>query len=556
MTRRAFGRRLSFLTVGLLAAYLIGNGGPALWDRDEPRYALTSLTMLETGDWAVPRLMGEVRTAKPPMVYWLQAAAMRVFGANEFAVRLPSALGATAAVLVLGLGLPRVIGRRRAIWAAFTLGTSVLVLGVAKVGVIDGIMLPLAAIIHVGLLRLQRRDSLLTVAVIWLAVGVGGLLKGPVLLGVLLTTIVAWRLLTYLADGLSKPGRNAAQVWTPRENRSPNARPEPRCGPALGPDATSLLTRLRPLRGLLLALLVVAPWLVAIHLREPAFLPTTLRHDLLARSTRGLEGHGLPPGFHLLALFVTWFPWSVLLPGVMIHAWRRRRTRPWLTLALAGAIGPWVMFELIVTKLPHYLLPIFPMLAVLTADWLARATRGREQLDRRGMVAAAAIYAAVAVALGATPWVLGATAWIASAVAIVWAGALAWAWGTSRLRTGVIVAGTGMALTAVFAYATWLPQVEMFQTSQRVAAALERVGAESAIMVDYKEPSLAWSAALRGVELREADQEQLATTTGFAVVRRGPHLARPPAVRERWTVVAADLPRGILVITAEPATTE
>jgi 4-amino-4-deoxy-L-arabinose transferase-like glycosyltransferase len=86
----------------LLAAlvYLAGNGRVALWDRDEPRYAQTSRQMLRSGDWVVPRLYDEPRTAKPPLIYWLQASAMSVGGDNAFAARLPSAV---AMVLVLGL---------------------------------------------------------------------------------------------------------------------------------------------------------------------------------------------------------------------------------------------------------------------------------------------------------------------------------------------------------------------------------------------------------------------------------------------------------------------
>jgi hypothetical protein len=72
--------------------YLIGNGSVALWDRDEPRYAQTSRQMLQTGDWVVPHYLDNVRTAKPALIYWCQAIAMRVFGDNEFAARFPSAM--------------------------------------------------------------------------------------------------------------------------------------------------------------------------------------------------------------------------------------------------------------------------------------------------------------------------------------------------------------------------------------------------------------------------------------------------------------------------------
>ena len=91
-------RRLALLALLILAAsatYLVGNGTTALWDRDEPRYAQTSRQMLQSGDWVVPHFLDLVRTAKPPMIYWCQAAAMALFGdqgeAGTFAS--PAAVG-------------------------------------------------------------------------------------------------------------------------------------------------------------------------------------------------------------------------------------------------------------------------------------------------------------------------------------------------------------------------------------------------------------------------------------------------------------------------------
>src|ERR1700722_635153 len=85
------------------ALYLIGNGSVALWDRDEPRYAQTSRQMLQTGDWVVPHYLDKARTAKPALIYWCQASAMKIFGDNEFAARFPSAFATV--ILLIGLSL-------------------------------------------------------------------------------------------------------------------------------------------------------------------------------------------------------------------------------------------------------------------------------------------------------------------------------------------------------------------------------------------------------------------------------------------------------------------
>ena len=541
--RERYRLLMSLLVPGLLACYLAGNGGPALFDRDEPRYAVTSRAMLQSGDWVVPRFLGKVRTAKPPMVYWLQASAMRVIGQNEFAVRLPGAIACAATVALLAATLPRIVGRRRAAWACFILGTSVLVLGVAKVGVIDGLLLSCAATIQVCLLYLLRNKGRrpLLIASLWCAVGVGGLLKGPVILGMLVATLVAWWMLVRYGGGASSAG---ARPSSPRPfdskpagtyllDRSTSARKSTRAG-------TSLLASTHPLLGVGIISLIVLPWLIAIHVREPTFLATSIGHDVIARSGRGLEGHGQPPGFHLLALFGTWFPWSVLLPGTMWQAWKRRG-QPWVTLALAACLGPWVMFELVVTKLPHYLLPIFPMLALLTADWLVRATRGRFVIARAGLRTAAGVFALVALGFAVASIALRAPSAVAVTLGLAWAGGLAVTWWRGRLRAGVIVAGVGMALTVAVAYVAWLPRVATLNVSRRVAEALDDAGAARAAMAGYKEPSLAWYAGQVGTEVFEAtDAEALSGSTGveFVVTTRDRHASVPAADRAGWLEVA------------------
>ncbi len=492
---------------GLLLAYLVGNGRPALFDRDESRYAVTSLNMLRSGDWVVPRLLGEVRTAKPPAVYWMQATSIAVFGENESAVRLPGALACCAAAGVLRFGLAPVIGRRRAWWTAFVTGTTVLTFGVAKVGVTDGPLLLCACAMWVGLLRVHERWAWIA---IWGAIGIAGLIKGPVLLAILLATGVASLLLG--SGGGSGVLNRAKQA----------------------------LTLLKPVRGVLLVLLICAPWLVAVTVREPGFISTSLSHDIFRRSVQGLEGHGQPPGFHLLVLPATFFPWSVLLPGALVGvviAWRRRG-KGWMGLAIAGAIGPWLMFELVTTKLPHYLLPIFPLLAMVVADWIVRATRGRLVADLRGLRIGAMIFALVFALLAAAPLVLvggqiGLVALLLTAPAI-WA---AWPWWKGRVRRGCRDVGVAMTLVVAVMYTVWLASVPDLTVSRRVAEELERLGAPSAAMIEYKEPSLAWYANVAEMEVSTQTPASLAGDQWrFAVITRGEFGRLSPEVAERWQI--------------------
>src|SRR2546423_13314389 len=95
--------RMAVIILAAAAVYPIGNGRVPLWDRDEPRNAQAARQMLSSGDWVVPRFLDKVRTAKPPFTAWCQASAMSVLGQNSFAARLPSAVGMTLTLIVLGV---------------------------------------------------------------------------------------------------------------------------------------------------------------------------------------------------------------------------------------------------------------------------------------------------------------------------------------------------------------------------------------------------------------------------------------------------------------------
>ena len=499
------------MLLGLFAAYCWGNGPAPLFDRDEPRYALTSLNMLDSGDWVVPRFLGEVRTAKPPATYWLQGAAMAAVGRNDFAARLPSAACATLAIATLRYGLAPAVGRRRARWAAFVTGTAGLTVAAGKLATTDGALLLCASVAWVGVVRGWWWRT-------WVAVGVGGLVKGPVLLGVVVVALVV--------GGVVR-GRD--------------------------PDLRGLRSGVRRVVvGTLVALGVCVPWMILVEIRAPGFLMTSIGHDVLARSVGGLEGHGRPPGFHLLLLPATFFPWSLLLPAVVVNAWRRRR-EPWVVFAAAGVVGPWVLFELVATKLPHYVLPTFPMLALLTADWIAAATRGRREADARRLAWPAGIAAIVAAAVVAGGGYVG----VVLVEIVAWTIALLVVVSLRPRRVGLVLATLGLVapLVAAVGYGRVAPRLPPLTVSPRAAQALADAGARSAVMVDYKEPSLAWYAALRGITAREADDVGEAA---FAVTTRD---ALPPgwdAVAELPTLRYNDGGRRAAVVVARrpPATSD
>jgi 4-amino-4-deoxy-L-arabinose transferase-like glycosyltransferase len=173
------------------------------------------------------------------------------------------------------------------------------------------------------------------------------------------------------------------------------------------------LLRLNPILGLLIIAAIVGPWVYLVGQREGwAHYLTIIRNETLGRSTEAAEHHWGPPGYHLLLLPVLFWPGSLLTAAAIARAWRRARagkptgavvgrsgpatrsrwtftTRP-ETFLLAWIIPSWLIFELIATKLPHYTMPLYPAIALLSARTVCAAAAGkfpfaRSILDRIGV---------------------------------------------------------------------------------------------------------------------------------------------------------------------------
>jgi 4-amino-4-deoxy-L-arabinose transferase-like glycosyltransferase len=268
-------------------------------------------------------------------------------------------------------------------------------------------------------------------------------------------------------------------------------------------DAIAWWAALRPLRGLLIAVAIAGPWLWLVYQREPTFLPLIFsaakRH--LANSA---EKHTGPPGFYLALIWGLFFPWCLLLPVTLVIAWRNRR-EPLIRFALATVIGVWIFQEIMTTKLPFYLLPTFPALALLTADVLVRCLRGEYQdLHRPGFMVAVAIFAIAVLAMGGAPWSLtmsrfqlgslvpiGATATL-SVAAIVYAAVVVWLFQRRHVARAAVAMGVGVMLIFGLMFGLYLPNAKYLQTSQRLADILRQhdIAGGDAIMIQYKEPSL------------------------------------------------------------------
>ena len=294
-------------------------------------------------------LLDEPREKKPVFIYWCQAAAMACVRFDEiFAARLPSVIGVGLTLVLLASAFWKTVGPRRALWATFIFGTSALTMAAGKMCITDGVLILFVTGAQICLYALWRgRWSWFVVLSCGILVGLGMLTKGPVVLGVMAATLLvlgSLRLFGASSSGLSP----ALSMGTWRGSMA--------------------------LCGFAIAVAVYASWGVPIEMRRPGYHVRTIKSEVLDRAAKPQEGHTGPPGYYLLTIWGTYLPWSILLPATAISAWRKRRI-PEVRFAIAAVIGPWVMFEMTQTKLVHYLLPVFPALAFLTADVVVRSAQ-------------------------------------------------------------------------------------------------------------------------------------------------------------------------------------
>src|SRR6185312_8965333 len=312
-------------------------------DRDEARFAQATKQMVETGDFVDIRFQDEVRYKKPVGIYWLQAASVetaRALGLPRAQIRIwlyrvPSLIGAIGAVLLTYWAALAFVTRRSAILAGLIMCSTVLLGVEARLAKTDAMLL-LTVIAAMGALARiylpwQRRGNLdrpswVYPGIFWTALAGGILLKGPLILMFVGLTIGAVTILDRSAS------------W---------------------------LKRLQPVWGLMWMLVLVMPWFVAIFLRAgDTFFADSIGGDMLSKLA-AQESHGAPPVTYLLLFWITFWPGAPLAGMAAPAIWRARR-EPAVQFLLAWLIPSWIVFELVLTKLPHYVLPLYPAIAILS----------------------------------------------------------------------------------------------------------------------------------------------------------------------------------------------
>ncbi|HEY3763445.1 MAG TPA: glycosyltransferase family 39 protein [Verrucomicrobiae bacterium] len=310
-------------------------GSRSLNEPDEGRYGEIAREMIATGDWLVPHLWYLPHLDKPPMTYWLVAVSMKLFGQNEWAVRLPLALAGISGV-----------------WAAFLLGSS---LGGRRVGIWSALILQ-TSMLYFVMARMLTTDIFLTQFIAWAMYFFWRswlCLKNP-MPGFLQWHIAGWAAvaMAFLVKGpiaLAIPA--VALLVLMIVHRKEIHSPKLLCAGLLA--------------GFSVFLLLAAPWFLLVFQQ----VPQSAHYMILGQAAGHLLGTTIKnrtgnPFYFFGILAIGLLPWTVLLGWL----WRRSEVAKDGRLMLnTWAIFTFVLFSLSHAKLPAYILPIFPALAVLLA---------------------------------------------------------------------------------------------------------------------------------------------------------------------------------------------
>ena len=352
------------LLTGLLLFF--GLGAMGLTDRDEGRNAEAGREMLETGDWISPTFNYEPRFAKPVLAYWLMSLSYHWFGVDEFSARLPSALFGFGLILLQYGFASRFCGPTVGLLAALMLLLNVQIIGLSRMVLTDSVLIFFTTLSLYGFwLGFHGRSGERWWRwMLYLGMGMATLAKGPV--GFLVPMVAIALYLT------------AAGQW--RRFWEQGA----------------------PLAGSVLFVLVAVPWYAVMWSIHGSQYTASAQANTVGRFLNPMEGHSFTILFYVPVLLVGFFPWSGWLPFAWHQAyrsWRESRRGPvdrapgsldeskeleWF--CAAWVLGVFVFFTLSSTRLAHYIGPLFPAAALLTAIYWHRSLFSEELPGRRASI--------------------------------------------------------------------------------------------------------------------------------------------------------------------------
>jgi 4-amino-4-deoxy-L-arabinose transferase-like glycosyltransferase len=297
-------------------------GSYSLKEPDEGRYAEIPREMVEQGDYVVPHLDYVRYFEKPPLLYWTCAVSYKLFGVSEWSFRFPNAAAALAGVLVAGLFAGRWFSARAGLISGLILMTSFGFFALARVVTVDMLFsfLLFSSLACFSQFYRERRHLFLYLS--WAALALAVLAKGPVAPVLLGASVV-------LFLGFEKNLRFLKEAASPR--------------------------------AILLFAVIALPWFVLMCVKEKGFAQFFFVDQHVLRFLTTKHSRSGPLYYFLPVLFGGLFPWSIFIPRAVIFFWRKREMR----LLLIWSCVVFTFFSVSGSKLPPYILPLFPALSIV-----------------------------------------------------------------------------------------------------------------------------------------------------------------------------------------------
>jgi 4-amino-4-deoxy-L-arabinose transferase-like glycosyltransferase len=547
------------LTVAAALVFFTNLGVPQLWDEDEPRNAACAREMLARGDWVVPTFNQELRTQKPVLLYWLMMTAYSIAGVNEFAARLPSALLAVGTTLVT-FHLGRLLFNPRVGLLGGLMMATCLMFGVAgRAATPDSCLIfftTLSMLVFVW--AVSRRNGAfggisprstnytdflpcrwIDFAILYAAMAIAELAKGPIGLALPLATIGLFLLLVRRVAEMEAESRISRVMGLVRR-------------------FAATTWSMRPLSMLLVVGAIAAPWYVLVDLRSGgAWTRGFFGYENVARFQTAMEGHSGPVFYYIPAILIGFFPWSIVLPaGIWFcvrDACRSGAQRPAHLLLVCWA-GLWIgLFSMAGTKLPSYVLPAYPALALMSAAFVDRWLANPACVPHWLMHSAWASLAAVGIGLGiglplAAARYFPGDEMIGVVGLVPLVGGLAAMVLHHRRRSlpavGAVSAAAVVLSVVVFGYLA--VRVSHHQNSASLVAIARELGASNLRLATFAHPE---SSVVYYSQSRVERFEEPAGAVRFLAEGRGDYVITNA---DRWNELKPLLPPDIGVVTRQP----
>ena len=329
-------------------------------DRDESRYIQSTVQMLESNDFVNINFLDTPRLKKPPGIYWLQAMSA-TFIKNIFfldspplwSFRLPSAIGASVSIWMTFLLGQLLFGRAQGFIASLLLISSPLLIIESHIAKTDSALLASFLFVLYILAKIIfyieqniKKPSDITILAAWVVLSFSFLIKGPIALFILFLLILFFR--------FSREPINYKNF--------------------------------KPVIGIIIFIIIVFPWFMFVQSgnNTDVFL-NSIKKDMLLKLISAQESHGAPPGSYLVSSFLTAWPITLFIFPTVLWAFNNKKNKP-VKFLLCSLLPSWLFFEIMPTKLLHYILPLLPSLAILTAAMIVSSIKDKNfiaSLDKK-----------------------------------------------------------------------------------------------------------------------------------------------------------------------------